>query len=115
MITLTDERGLIFSPKSWTEIEEIPGYVKGLDPTKHKLKSIIGSYHLKDIHCGLLCNQLHDKGYIVVTQGGVVTNLGNECGKNYFGVDFTTFANQHNWTSPNTIDKYQCPNCCCSN
>ncbi|NOT65811.1 MAG: hypothetical protein HOP06_07280 [Methylotenera sp.] len=96
MITLTDERGLIFSPKSWAEIEEIPGYVKGIDPKKHKLKAIIGSYHLKDVHCGLSCNSPHDKGYIAQTQSGAVTNIGHICGKNYFGVDFTTFANQHN-------------------
>ncbi len=96
MITLTDERGLIFSPKSWAEIEEIPGYVKGIDPAKHKLKAIIGSYHLKDIHCGLSCNTAHDKGYIAQTQSGAVTNIGHICGQKYFGVDFTTFANQHN-------------------
>jgi hypothetical protein len=97
LITLTDERGLIFSPKSWAEIEEIPGYIKGLDPAKHKLKAIIGSYHLKDIHCGLSeCNSPHDKGYIAQTQSGAVTNLGHICGQRYFGIDFTTFANQHN-------------------
>lgn len=97
MITLTDERGLIFSPKSWAEIEEIPGYIKGLDPAKHKLKAIIGSYHLKDIHCGLSeCNSPHDKGYIAQTQSGAVTNLGHICGEKYFGIDFTTFANLHN-------------------
>ena len=97
MITLTNERQIIFSPKNWAEIEELPGYVKGIDPTKHKLKAIIGSYYLKDIHCGLSeCNSSHDKGYIAQTQSGVVTNVGHICGKKYFGVDFTTFANQHN-------------------
>lgn len=96
-IAEANKRGLIFSPKSWTEIEEIAGYVKGLDPAKHKLKAIIGSYHLKDINCGLSeCNSLHDKGYIAQTQSGAVTNLGHICGKKYFGIDFTTFANQHN-------------------
>lgn len=96
MITLTDERGLIISPKSWDEIVAIAGYVKGIDPSEHKLKSIIGSYHLKDIHCGLICNNLHDKGYIAVTQSGVVTNMGHLCGQKYFGTDFTTFTNQYN-------------------
>lgn len=97
MITLTDERGLIFSPKSWDEIVAIAGYVKGLNPSQHKLKSIIGSYHLNDIHCGLSeCNQPHDKGFIAVTQSGAVTNMGHVCGRNYFGTDFTTFTNQYN-------------------
>jgi len=95
LITLTDERGLIKSPQSWDEIESLPGYVKGIDPTQHKLKAIIGSYHLKGIHCGLSCNQPHDKGYIAVTQSGAVTNLGHDCGRKYFGVDFITFKNQH--------------------
>ena len=96
MITLTDERGLIFSPKSWAEIEEIPGYVKGIDPAKHKLKAIIGSYHLKDIHCGLSCNVAHDKGFIAQFHGGTVTNIGHICGKKYYEVDFTTFTNYYN-------------------
>lgn len=96
MITLSNERGLITSPNSWDEIETIPGYVKGLDPSKHKLKAIIGSYQLKDIHCGLSeCNHLHDKGYIAQTISGAITNIGHVCGKKYFGVDFTTFANKH--------------------
>jgi hypothetical protein len=96
LITLTDERGLIYSPKSWDEILEIPGYVNGIDPAKHKLKAIIGSYHLKDIHCGLSCNAAHDKGYIAQTQSGAVTNIGHICGRKYFDVDFITFSNQHN-------------------
>lgn len=96
MITLTDERGLIFSPKSWAEIEEIPRYKKGIDPTKYKLKAIIGSYHLKDIHCGLSCNVAHDKGFIAQFHGGAVTNIGHICGKKYYEVDFTTFTNQYN-------------------
>lgn len=96
MITLTNERGLITSPQSWEEIESIPGYLRGLSPSEHKLKSVIGSYNLKDIHCGLTCNQLHDKGYIVVTENGTVTNIGHVCGRNYFGTDFATFTNQYN-------------------
>lgn len=96
MITLTDERGLIYSPKSWDEILDIPGYVRGLDPAKYKLKAVIGSYHLKDIHCGLSCNAEHDKGVIAQFHGGAVTNVGHICGKKHFDVDFTTFTNQYN-------------------
>jgi len=96
LITLTDERGLIYSPKSWEEILELPGYVKGLDPTKYKLKAVIGSYHLKDIHCGLTCNAEHDKGVIALFHGGAVTNVGQMCGAKHFDVDFTTFTNQYN-------------------
>jgi hypothetical protein len=96
LITLTDERGLIYSPKSWDEILAIPGYVRGLDPARYKLKAVIGSYHLKDIHCGLSCNAEHDKGVIAQFHGGAVTNVGHICGKKHFDVDFTTFTNQYN-------------------
>lgn len=96
MITLTDERGLIYSPKSWDEILNIPGYVRGLDPARYKLKAVIGSYHLKDIHCGLSCNAEHDKGVIAQFHGGAVTNVGHICGKKHFDVDFTNFTNQYN-------------------
>ena len=96
MITLTDERGLIYSPKSWDEILDIPGYIRGLDPANYKLKAVIGSYHLKDIHCGLSCNAEHDKGVLAQFHGGAVTNVGHICGKKHFDVDFTIFTNQYN-------------------
>ena len=61
-----------------------------LNPSDHKLDSIIGRYIFKDkIKCGLSnCHTPHAKGYIATTKEGLSTNLGKDCGKKYFGIDF---------------------------
>ena len=89
MITLNSDQGLI-NVESWEEIESRPGFVPNLDPAAHKLEAIIGRYLFKDkIKCGLSnCHTPHGKGYIVKTKEGALTNIGKDCGKTYFGVDF---------------------------
>lgn len=93
MITLNSEQGLT-SIENWEDIELRPGFVKDLNPSDHQLDSIIGRYMFKDkIRCGLSnCHTLHEKGYIVTTKGGMSTNMGKDCGKKYFGVDFETMS-----------------------
>jgi hypothetical protein len=93
MITLTSEKGLV-RVDSWDDIESRPGFVGDLDPTKHRLHAIIGRYVFKQhIRCGLSnCHTLHAKGYIAVTTDGHETNIGKDCGKTYFGVDFETLS-----------------------
>lgn len=76
---------------SWDEIEQLPGFTFGIDPTEHKLSQIIGSYAFLDRHpCGLsTCRQPHGNGYVATTVAGLVTNLGKDCGKTHFGLDWT--------------------------
>ena len=95
MITLSSERGLV-QIESWTDIESRPGFVNDLDPAAHKLKAIIGRYVFAErIRCGLSnCHTPHAKGYIVVTEDGHETNIGKDCGKTYFGVDFEILSGQ---------------------
>ena len=93
MITLNGEQGLI-SVESWEDIESRPGFVTNLNPSDHRLDSIIGRYMFKDkIRCGLSnCHTPHAKGYIVTTKDGISTNIGKDCGSKYFGVDFETMS-----------------------
>lgn len=93
MITLNSEQGLT-TVESWEDIESRPGFVTDLNPSDHKLDSIIGRYMFKDkIRCGLSnCHTPHAKGYIAATKDGLSTNIGKDCGKRYFGVDFETMA-----------------------
>jgi len=93
LITLNSDRGLI-QVEDWLEIESRPGFSKELDPTAHKLKAIIGRYVFPErIRCGLSnCHTPHAKGYIVVTEDGRETNIGKDCGKTYFGVDFEVLS-----------------------
>ncbi len=95
MITLNSERGLV-QIESWTEIETRPGFIRNLNPADHKLKAIIGRYVFSEmIRCGLSnCHTPHAKGYIVVTEDGHETNIGKDCGKTYFGVNFEILSNQ---------------------
>jgi hypothetical protein len=93
MITLNSERELI-SVEAWADIEARPGFVKDLNPAEHTLHAIIGRYLFKNrIQCGLSdCRTPHGKGYIVVTKDGGETNIGKDCGRTYFGVDFEQLA-----------------------
>ncbi len=93
MITLNTDKGLI-KVEGWDDIRSRPGFAIDLNPAEHALKSIIGRYIFKDkIRCGLSnCHTPHAKGYIVVTKDDQETNIGKDCGKTYFGVDFETLS-----------------------
>lgn len=95
MIVLNREKEII-RVENWADITERPGFSGNLDPSKNKLDAIIGRYAFKDyVPCGLSnCHTPHGRGYIVVTKEGQETNIGKDCGKNYFGVDFETLSNK---------------------
>ena len=96
MITLNTDAGLVKIEK-WEDIEALPNFQSNLNPLDHKLESIIGRYIFKEkIKCGLSnCHAPHNKGYIVKTKEGSKTNIGKDCGKTYFGVDFETLSNKY--------------------
>jgi hypothetical protein len=93
MIVLNSDKELI-RVESWEDIQSRPGFSSDLDPSQHELASIIGRYAFSDrIRCGLSnCHTPHAKGYIVATKDGRETNIGKDCGKTYFGVDFETMS-----------------------
>lgn len=93
MITLNTEKGLV-RIESWEEVIERPGFVSNLDPEAVELEAIIGSYLFKDyVKCGLSsCHQPHGRGYLVTTKDGQETNIGKDCGKKHFSVDFETMS-----------------------
>jgi hypothetical protein len=80
--------------EAWAEIEVRPGFTTDLDPRAHTLDAIIGRYVFSDrIRCGLSnCHTPHAKGYIVATKDGHETNIGKDCGRTYFGVDFEALS-----------------------
>ena len=89
MIVLGNQRELV-RVETWEDITTRPGFDGNLNPANQELASIIGQYGFKDrVPCGLSnCHTPHQRGYIVVTKDGHETNIGKDCGKNYFGVDF---------------------------
>ncbi|MGC4059610.1 MAG: hypothetical protein QM749_01615 [Aquabacterium sp.] len=95
MIILNRDKELV-TVENWDDIESRPGFNGSLDPTAHTLDSIIGRYTFRNyVPCGLSnCHTPHGKGYIVLTKDGQETNIGKDCGRNYFGVDFETLSAQ---------------------
>lgn len=95
MITINTEKQLV-RVDDWASIIERAGFTDNLDPKQHELKAIIGRYAFKDkLRCGLAgCHTPHNRGYIVVTQSGLETNIGKDCGKKQFGVDFNDMSRQ---------------------
>lgn len=79
----------------WSDVEKRQHYTNKISGSEHKLSLIFGYYELKDeIHCSLSsCNQPHGKGYLVTTETGLETNIGHQCGKKIFGIDFENHAN----------------------
>lgn len=89
MIALNTAKGIV-QINSWQDIIERPHFRSDINPTNATLREIIGSYHFpEDVACGLTtCHQPHKRGYIVMTKEGFETNIGKDCGKSYFAVDF---------------------------
>lgn len=96
MITLTTDKGIV-RIESWDDILSRPGFLQSVDPKAIKLKNIIASYDFEAmVPCGLAnCHQPHGKGFLVVTECGHETNLGNVCGKKNFSVTFTRMKHAH--------------------
>ncbi|MFJ3044778.1 hypothetical protein ACIPEN_03000 [Herbaspirillum chlorophenolicum] len=95
MITINAAKGPI-KVECWEDVLERAGFTPNLDPTQHKLDSVIGRYVFGDmVKCGLSnCHTQHARGYIVATTSGLETNIGKDCGKRYFGLDFDHMAKQ---------------------
>jgi hypothetical protein len=93
LITINTDKGLV-KVNDWQDILERSGFDANLNPNRSELKTIIGRYVFGDkVKCGLsICHTPHAKGYLVTTKDGRETNIGKDCGKKYFGVDFETLS-----------------------
>ncbi|PTB86863.1 hypothetical protein C9940_00595 [Pseudidiomarina aestuarii] len=95
MIILNKEKELI-RLETIEEMYEIPGYVSNLDLKGKKLKSLLADYSFPEkVQCGISsCHTAHNNGYIAETTDGPVTNIGQQCGTKYFGVQFRDMSNR---------------------
>jgi len=89
MITLNSERGLE-RIENFDDVYNLPGFRVDVDPKAVKLETILGNYTEKEfVTCGLSsCHTKHGKGYLVKVADGTLTNIGKDCGKTHFGVNF---------------------------
>ncbi|MFC6523078.1 hypothetical protein ACFQAT_28340 [Undibacterium arcticum] len=95
MITINTNKSVV-RLDGWDDLIGRAGFSTNLDPAEHDLDAIIGRYNIGErVRCGLSnCHTLHAKGYLVSTKSGRETNIGKDCGKAYFGVDFENLAKQ---------------------
>ncbi|AEF45826.1 hypothetical protein SerAS12_2706 [Serratia sp. AS12] len=86
----------ILEISDWDEIIRRPNFAENVDLRDKNLHRIIGSYELKDKRsCGITsCHKPHNKGFIVVTDDDVETNIGNDCGFKYFNVKFNDMTQE---------------------
>ena len=86
--------------KTAAEFMDRAAWQDGLDSSRYKLKEIIGDYSFarKDqLPCGLKnCRTKHQNGYVVVTEQGPETHIGNRCGKKYFDVNWGEVKAEYN-------------------
>jgi hypothetical protein len=76
--------------EDFSDLEARPRFTGQLDPKNKELEDVIGYYLLPEfIPCGLTsCRTKHKKGYVAVTKDGLETNIGKDCGKTHFGLNF---------------------------
>ncbi len=93
MIKIRGEKGFV-TIEDWSDVLDRPRFIGELDPTEKKLADVIGCYIFPDsIRCGLSnCHTPHRRGFLVVTEDGLETNIGKNCGETHFGIDFKTMS-----------------------
>ncbi|GAA6578881.1 hypothetical protein AF22_02538 [Klebsiella pneumoniae CHS 66] len=85
----------IIEISDWEVVRQRENFHENVDLKDKKLFKIIGSYELQDKRtCGITsCHKAHNRGYIVATEDGIETNIGNDCGFKYFNVAFNDLTN----------------------
>ncbi|HDY7474833.1 hypothetical protein [Vibrio vulnificus] len=93
MIVIREEEKLI-KVDSWEAITQRDNFKSDHNPTNANLKEIIGYYDLKDMICCSLsnCHTEHMRGYLVALSDGSEINIGNQCGKKAFDIEFDTLT-----------------------
>lgn len=79
----------------WTEIQARESYHSRLELTDQQLSDVFGYYDdlPEEIPCGKSsCRTGHKKGFLVLTEDGLETNLGHVCGTKVFGIAFENLA-----------------------
>src|SRR5690606_2505928 len=83
----------------------IPGYEQTINFSKFsgcRLGIMLTDYAFdkaNETQCGISgCKQKHQRGFIVGTDDGKVTNIGKDCGKTHLGLDFSRARKEFNYS-----------------
>lgn len=84
------------SIKTSADLKAIPGYLPQVDfsdESIRRLEEMLDGYDFTkedEYPCGIKgCATKHQHGYLVRTTDGILTNIGNRCGKKYLDLDFS--------------------------
>ena len=96
MIRISSDRGLV-RLDGYDQLLERPGFRVDLDPKSVGLEEVIGAYLFREpVRCGFsTCHQPHNRGFVITTKEGAETNIGKDCGRKHFGVDFNAMSRRH--------------------
>lgn len=88
MSDVVDTEKKLLMIRSAVELWAIPGYRRPIDKAEVELVEIIGETSFDELYrCGLTCcRHEHLYGFVVKCGNGLITNIGQDCGKRYFGV-----------------------------
>ncbi|MBN9427944.1 MAG: hypothetical protein J0H09_15685 [Burkholderiales bacterium] len=83
--------------RAYEDLIARPNFVCDVNPTKVALVRVLNEYHFGDsVRCGLTsCHQPHHHGYLIETDDGHETNIGNDCGRTHFGENLVTQVRLH--------------------
>lgn len=95
MTTSLDDFSLLVDLHGPSDLTRRPAYRPDVDPKQVNLVEVLAPYHFDALYrCGLsCCHSPHQSGYLVLTDDGTETNIGWQCGKQYFGDNFSIKAN----------------------
>lgn len=81
---------------SYEEMAAREKFVSEINPALSRPAKVIGPYQLSEEHpCGLsTCHQGNKKGLLVLTESGVETPIGHQCGGREFGADWKELQRQ---------------------
>ncbi len=97
-LTADSPQTLIDRPQTFEEMSVRESFQAPIDHTQHVLKAVLSEYHFqRQVLCGLkACRTPHNHGFLVITESGIETNIGQYCGRTHFGEEiFHTLQADH--------------------
>lgn len=97
-LTTDSSPALIDRPQNFEEMSARENFHAPIDHAEHVLKAVLSEYHFQtQALCGLkACRTAHNHGFLVVTESGIETNIGQHCGRTHFGNEiFHTLQAEH--------------------
>ncbi|MEO5861060.1 MAG: hypothetical protein ABIW48_09600, partial [Burkholderiales bacterium] len=86
-----------FVIKHPSDFSKVAGYVDSISNVDAELDDVVYSYFLEQLYpCSInTCHRPHKEGVLVQLKSGLISNVGIDCGRRYFGKVFGDKLNNH--------------------